>query len=324
LGSEEGSLDLGNTCSSLGVADLGAVPSLLVDGLLNLGLWRGIGSDGGVGLLVHLLDVLGVDTVLDESGELSLESFLVLFLELLHVVSDVTTEDVVLVDLSVELAVRESRESLGGVGDVDTGIGTALEDTEDSSTSRGSGKTGIQVASEGSLLGGVSLLVELVTVNFDLTLVHGVKTELLEDSSADQKTGGVGSGVVGKTNGDSVSRKLVGVGRGDDDISLESSVSDLGDDVLVGDSDNKSVLGGVVLVLVLDTESLSGKVVGLSLSTSLELWLVSLEVRLVLLNLNEGSLGTSTSFLSHVGLESIQQRSVRQSKSDSKLKTQLT
>ena len=44
---------------------------------------------------------------------------------------------------------RISQESnLGGVGDVDTGIGAALEDTEDSGTSRGSGKTGIQVASE--------------------------------------------------------------------------------------------------------------------------------------------------------------------------------
>jgi hypothetical protein len=122
--------------------------------------------------------------------------------------------------------------NLGGVGDVDTGIGAALEDTEDSGTSRGSGKTGIQVASEGSLLGGVSLLVELVTVDLDLTLVHGVKTELLEDSSADQKTGGVGGGVVGETNADTVSWELVSVGGGDDDISLESSVSDLGDDVL--------------------------------------------------------------------------------------------
>ena len=78
---------------------------------------------------------------------------------------------------------------------------------------------------------------------------------------------------------------------------------------LVGDSDDESLLGGVVLVFVLDTESLSGEVVGLALSTSLELWLVSLEVGLVLLHGHKGSLGTSASFLSHVGLESIQQRS---------------
>lgn len=52
------------------VPDLGAVPSLLVDGLLDLGLGGRIGSDGGVGLLVHLLDVLGVDAVLQEVLEL--------------------------------------------------------------------------------------------------------------------------------------------------------------------------------------------------------------------------------------------------------------
>mgnify|MGYP003329530559 FL=1 len=81
-----------------------------------------------MGLLVHLLDVLGVDAVLqefqsvkmskaylDESGELSLESLLVLFLELLHVVTDVAAEDVVLVGLSVELAVGESGESLNEI-----------------------------------------------------------------------------------------------------------------------------------------------------------------------------------------------------------------
>ena len=213
---------------------------------------------------------------------------------------------------------------LGAVGDVETGISGTLEDTEDSGTSGGSGQTSVQVASEGSLLAGVSLLVELVSVDLDLTLVHGVKTELLEDSSADQETDGVGSGVVGQTDGDAVSWEFVGIGGGDDDVSLEPSVGDLRDDVLkvglkmgkerlvdylVGDSDDKSVLGGVVLVLVLDTESLSGEVVGLSLSSSLELGLVSLEVGLVLLDLDEGSLRTSASFLGHVGLESIQQRS---------------
>ena len=82
MGSEEGSLDLGNTCSSLGVAkeenktvngkfyvpDLGSVQSLLVDGLFDLGLGGWIGSNGSVGLLLHLLDVLGVDASL-EKGE---------------------------------------------------------------------------------------------------------------------------------------------------------------------------------------------------------------------------------------------------------------
>lgn len=54
----------------------------------------------------------GAVKYLNESRELSLESFLVLLLELLHVVTNVATEDVVFVDLGVELAVGESGESL--------------------------------------------------------------------------------------------------------------------------------------------------------------------------------------------------------------------
>lgn len=42
-----------------------AVPSLLLDSLLGLGLLCWVGADGGVGLGVHLLHVLGVDTGLD-------------------------------------------------------------------------------------------------------------------------------------------------------------------------------------------------------------------------------------------------------------------
>jgi hypothetical protein len=56
----------------------------------------------------------------------------------------------------------------------------------------------------------------------------------------------------------------------------------LASNVTVGDADDESVLWTVVLVLVLDDQSLSGLVVSLTLSSSSELSLVSLEVRLVL------------------------------------------
>ena len=45
--------------------DACTVPSLLVNGLLGLGLLSWIGADGGMGLGVHLLDVLGVDAGLE-------------------------------------------------------------------------------------------------------------------------------------------------------------------------------------------------------------------------------------------------------------------
>ena len=62
---------------------------------------------------------------------------------------------------------------------------------------------------------------------------------------------------------------------------------------LVGDADNQTVLGGVVLVFVLDAEALAGEVVSFALSSPLELGLVSLEVSLVLLHLDEGALHTA-------------------------------
>lgn len=45
--------------------DACTVPSLLVNGLLGLGLLSRVGADGGMGLGVHLLDVLGVDAGLE-------------------------------------------------------------------------------------------------------------------------------------------------------------------------------------------------------------------------------------------------------------------
>ena len=44
-----------------------------------------------------------------------------------------------------------------------------------------------------------------------------------------------------------------------------AQVTDLADDVSVGESHNHPVLGGVVLILVLDDQSFAGKVISLSL-----------------------------------------------------------
>lgn len=63
--------------------------------------------------------------------------------------------------------------------------------------------------------------------------------------------------------------------------------TNLSDDVLVGEADDETVLGGVVLVLVLDRETLARVVVGLALAPPLELGLVALEVGAVLDNFNK-------------------------------------
>ena len=70
--------------------------------------------------------------------------------------------------------------------------------------------------------------------------------------------------------------------RSNDHVSLNSGVRYLTGDVLVGEADDHPVLGSVVLVFVLDTETLSGIVVGFALAPSLELDLITLEVSLVL------------------------------------------
>jgi hypothetical protein len=57
----------------------------------------------------------------------------------------------------------------------------------------------------------------------------------------------------------------VGVGGGEDLVSLDGSVDDLADDVLVGEADNKSVLWRIVLVLSLVDQLLSSSIISLSL-----------------------------------------------------------
>ena len=74
----------------------------------------------------------------------------------------------------------------------------------------------------------------------------------------------------------------------DDDVSLDPGVGDLAADVGVGAAHDHPVLGGVVLVLVLDDKTLASIVVGSSLPPPAELDLVPLEVGLVLDNFNKG------------------------------------
>ena len=69
--------------------------------------------------------------------------------------------------------------------------------------------------------------------------------------------------------------RLSGFGSAEDSISGHGGEDNLADDLGAGLSDDKSVLLGVVLVLVLAGQPTSGEVVGLSLSPSLWLYLHS-------------------------------------------------
>jgi hypothetical protein len=61
----------------------------------------------------------------------------------------------------------------------------------------------------------------------------------------------------------------------EDLVAVDLGGDDLGDDVAVGEADNQTVLGGVVLVLGLGDEALAGVVVGLTRTTTLVLDLVT-------------------------------------------------
>jgi len=126
---------LRNCVLSLSVGKSGPVPSFFIDGLLNFGLWSWIGPDCSVTLGVHLFNVFGVNTSGDEFGEVFFVSFFIFFFKLVHVFADVSTENMFLVSFSVELTFVESGESLWRVRNIQTGISSSLQNSEDSGSS---------------------------------------------------------------------------------------------------------------------------------------------------------------------------------------------
>jgi len=274
------------------LAGLGGFASAEVTKVGGRALEERIGADLLVSLSVHVLDIIGTDFGSDVARELLLVSLLIILEESLHVLLDVAAEDVLLVDLSIGGVILTeaggTREATVVVGDIQTTIASTLHAAEQASTSGGAAQTNIEEGLERGLSFGVSLDVEVLTVDVGATLV--VQTELGVHAASQQQAGAVSCGVVGQTNLDAVAGELVGVSSQHADIVSHVSGENLADNILVGDADDETVLGGLVLVLVLDDQPLTGMVVGLVLATSLELDLVALEVSLVLNNLDESHL----------------------------------
>jgi hypothetical protein len=128
LGGHGGGKDLLDpVLALLDVAPLLA-PMLLLDLLLCL-LGEGrISADGGVGLLVNLGDLGGLDAVLDVLAEEGLVLLGLLLLEGLLVVGNVLTEDALLENLGVKLLALSvvAGEPLLAVGDQETTINGTL------------------------------------------------------------------------------------------------------------------------------------------------------------------------------------------------------
>lgn len=267
----------------LGGAELLALGLPLLLGLLGTGLLiglEGVLTDGLVGLEVGVFKVASIDLVVDVLDELRAVALLIVIGEGLHVLSDVATEDVAAESLGVELLRLnvETGEAVLGVRDEDTTVGGTLHGTEDTGTGGGADKTNVKEGLEGAAgaLVGLDGLGELVlTVNLLDTSELLVKAELLEGTAGKEETGGVGGSPVGQTLGDTIALELVRVSGGEDLVTRDLRVDDLSDDVAVGEADNQTVLGRVVLVLGLGDEALTGVVVGLTLTATAVLGLVA-------------------------------------------------
>jgi hypothetical protein len=177
---EVSSLLLGDTVLALQSRHLGLRPSLsgLVGVLLRCWLLGRVASDGGMGLLVHGLDSVGLDAKLDILRELPLESIIILFGKRLHVVGYVLSEDVISVHLSVELFAlgAVAREALHAVGDVEAAVNGALHGTEDASAGGGADETHVQVAAECTRAFIIGFDIVLVAVDFVIALVELIQT----------------------------------------------------------------------------------------------------------------------------------------------------
>jgi len=249
----------------------------------------GILTDTLVGVLIDLLKLIGSDALLLVAAELTVVSLRILLKKLLHVVSNVTTKDILAENLSVEalLLVVPTDKTALAVRNVKTTIKSTLHGSEHTTASGSAVQTNIKQSLERTTL--VELLdgLEGSTSGLSNTRVELVHAELLVKTASDKQTSGISSSVVGQTKLDAIARKLVRVGSGHDVITIDARVDDLADAVAVGETDNKTVLGRVVLVLVLDHKTKTLTVISLTLTTTTVLGLEALEISLVLKNLLE-------------------------------------
>lgn len=233
-----------------------------------------VGNDGSVNLFVKILAGLdlGGGEGLGPVGELSLEFLGIVLLEGLHVFSNVGTEDSCSVCLGIEFSGNSlftgrftslvfdlsdsssgvTWESLSLMWYVKSTIACSLKNTEDSGTSGGSLETNIEKSLEWSLVI-ITVIINVKVFSVDISggFVKIVKTDLFQQSSGEEKTGGISGSVVGKTSGKTVSLKLGRIGSAQNSISSHGGEDNLGDEFGVSSSNDKSVFLRVILVLVL-------------------------------------------------------------------------
>jgi len=237
-------------------------------------LLEGILANGRMRCSVHLLQAVRLNIVVDVLLELALVPLLIIIRQRLHVLGNVATENVLLQDVGVELLGLgvEAGESVLRVGDEDTAIRSTLHGAENTSTSGRPVETNIEIGLEGAAITFASLgdiSQSELSIRLLNTLEVLVQTKLLENTAGDQEASAVSGSPVSQTMIDAVGPQLVGVRSAEHFVARDLRGDHLHGNIAVGEPDDKSVLGRIVLVLGLGNEPLAGEVVGLTLASSL-------------------------------------------------------
>ena len=134
---------------------------------------------------------------------------------------------------------------------VNASVTGALHTTEDTSSSGCAGKTNVKEALERPAALSIFTFGSFGQLVFSVGFLDAgeifIKAKLLQSTTSDQETGGVGSGPVGETMGDTVGLELVSVCGTEDLVASDFGGDNLADDVAVGEADNEAVFGSVVL-----------------------------------------------------------------------------
>jgi len=171
--------------------------------------------------------------------------------------------------VSSVLLLVKAGEALFAVRNVDTAIDGTLHGGKDFGTSGSASKTSIEEGLEGL---GALLSIELLLI----------EAKDGHDTASNEETSAVGSSIVGQTNLNAKLGQLVSISRGKDKVTLDLGIDNLTADVSVGEADDETILGHVILVLVLNDQTLASIIISLTLAASAVFNLEALEVGLVL------------------------------------------
>lgn len=248
--------------SLLGILSIGSILFVLSVGVLLFLFFDvdGVLSDFLVSLGVHFFNRFGLGSFegFVPLRELFFEIFRAFFLEVFHVVVNMGSENSLSVDSGIVGfffvgVLGETGESLGVVRDVHASINGSFQGSEDSVTGGGGNETDIEDGLE--RLSSVTVVVidgVVFTINLGLSFVVFVKTQFVQKSSGAQKTSGVASSVVSQTLVDSVFLEFRRLSFANDFVTLESGIDDLANNLVGGNTGDKSILGGVVFIFVLN------------------------------------------------------------------------